>query len=288
MLTFKQFLFEGGKETASFNTERANSNDIKKAIAIVSKVLGDSKTTLEDQLLGTVSLTLQGKKKDSGDIDMAYPIEKMEEANRKMLSHTNNEGRLNTGTKVGSYALDVGGKKVQLDLMFVKDIEFAKFGYHSAQGDGSKYPGAVRNIILTTALAHVQEPGKDFVHRDADGTVLARASRSIKLGDGMERLFKMRRKNKKTGEYLKSLDNATPEELMAEYGNKFKFSKEIETITDPNKVAEFIFGIGVKAKDIMTAEDVIKHIKKMKNATEVLAASKEQLAQAKLPIPSEL
>lgn len=287
-ITFKQFLEEGGKETADYGVQRATAKDIKAAISILNSVLGDSKADLENQLLGSVGQTLRGTKKDSGDIDVAYPIEKMDEAHAKMMKHTNNEGHLNRGTKVGSYALDVGGKKVQLDLMFVKDINWAKFGYHSSEGEGSKYPGAVRRILMTNALAYTQEPGKDFIYRDKDGSVIARASRSIKQGDGMERMFKMRKKNKKTGEYLKSIETVSPEELEKEFGDKFKFSKEVDLTTNPDDAAKLIFGPKYSAKDILTAENLIKLIKKLPNAVEILKAAKDELEKSKLPIPEEL
>ncbi len=66
---------------------------------------------------------------------------------KKMLELTGNEGAYNKGTNIGSYAVDVGGKKVQVDLMFVASKEWAKFIFHSAHGDGSKFPGVVRNFL---------------------------------------------------------------------------------------------------------------------------------------------
>lgn len=288
MITFKQFLHEGGKETAAFGTQRANAADIKKALEVLSDALGEPTSKLQKQVLGSVELTLMGKRVDSGDVDIAYSIEEMESAHAKMMKAVNDEGHLNKGTKVGSYAVDVGNKKIQVDLMFVDDVDWAKFAYHSSEGDKSKYKGAVRNILFATALAHTQEPGKDFVLRDEDGSVVARASRSFKLGTGMERLFKMRKKNKKTGEWLKTLETVTPEQLKAEFGDRFKFDPRPDIIRNPDAVAAFIFGGGVKAKDVMTAEDVIKLIKKRKDAKTILTAAKEELTKAHLPIPKEL
>lgn len=292
--TFKQFLTEGGAATEKFNTSRANQADIKAALAFVSKAIGVETEELAKSLLGSTELTYLGKKQNSGDIDIAFPASAGDEKSfhEKMMAAVNGEGYWNPGGKIGSYAVPVGkGKKVQVDLMFVPDKKWAKFIYHSAEGNGSKYKGAVRNIMLFTALTFVQEKGKDFVERDADGNVIARASRSIKMDKGMERLFKRAKYNEKTGKYNKSLDTVTPDELEAhlkKIGKNIKFSKEVDTTTDADFIARFIFGPGVKAKDIMTAEDVIKHIKKMKNADEVIARVKEELKKNNLQIPSEL
>ncbi len=293
MITFKQFLIEGGHATEKFSTQRAKPADVKAALEFVSKTIGIPYSTLKNDLLGSTELTLAGKKEDSGDIDIALELGKhdMEDINKKMLAVVNGEGVLNRGTKVGSYAVPVNGKKVQVDLMFVNSRDWAKFSYHSDQGRGSKYPGAVRNIIMMTALAHTQEPEKDFVMRDEEGNVVARASRSIKMDTGMERLFKAAKKNPKTGKYNKTLDKMSGEELeklLSAAGVKAKFSKDPDVITDPKKVVEFIFGKGVKPEDVSSAEKVIARIKKLKNSAEILKAAKSELERLKMIVPEEL
>ena len=293
MQSFKQFLLESGNATASYHTERANASDIKAALSFVSDALDIDLKTIQSDLLGSTELTLLGKKKDSGDIDIAMSSSENDpaEINRKMLAAVNGEGGYNAGTKVGSYAVPVNGKKVQVDLMFVPNKKWAKFSYHSALGRGSKYPGAVRNIILLTALAHTQEPGKDFALRDEDGKVIARASKSVKLDSGMERLFKAAKKNAKTGKFNKTIETVDPkqlEQILKDLGKDIKFSHDKEHTDNPDHVAEFIFGSKVKAADIMTAEDVISQIKKLKNASTILAAAKSELTRLKLEIPQEL
>ena len=51
-------------------------------------------------------------------------------------------------------------------------------------------------------------------------------------------------------------------------GEDINFSKEQDHTNNPDDIAAHIFGSSVKAKDIMTAEDVIKQISKLKNASE--------------------
>ena len=293
MLTFKQFLQEGGNETAKHGTERASAEDIKLALDAVAKQLGMDRAQVEDQALGSVHLTLSGHKKDSGDIDIAMPIEMMDEANAKMMKLVNDEGTLNTGLSVGSYAVPTkSGKKVQVDLMFVPDVEWAKFIYSSEHGRESAYPGAVRNIIMMTAAAMKLEPGKDImVHHD--GQMIARASRSIKLQGGLERLFKIAKHNAKTGKFTKGLEKVDAAQLtqfLKSVGKEVgEFSPDADIITDPTKVVEWLFGKGVSPKDVSTAEKVIPLIKKtFKNHSEILTKAKEELQKSHLPVPSEL
>ena len=293
-LTFKSYLLlEGGKATAKYNVERANKQDIEKAIDLVSTALGLEKSTIKANLLGSTETTLIGKKKDSGDVDIAMSTDDIDpiEADKRMMKLCNNEGYMNKGTRIGSYAVNVGNKKVQVDLMFVNDKSWAKFIYHSAQGNGSNYPGAVRNIMLMTAVRYKQEPGKDLLIKDGEQVVL-RATRALKLDVGLERLFKMANKSTKSGQWSKTMNKVQPEYLQQVannlVGKPVKFSHQPDIISSPDKVAEFIFGKGVKAKDLMTAEQVAKRIHKLPNAEEVIKAAKDSLVEANLPIPKEL
>jgi hypothetical protein len=294
MISFKQFLTEGGHATEKYGTSRAKQADISAALKYVSSIIKIPEQELKSSLLGSTELTLLGKRESSGDVDIAVEIDgdNYSEINKKMLAAVDNNGYWNQGSKIGSYAVPVNGKKVQVDLMFVSSKEWAKFIYHSADGRGSKYPGAVRNIILFTALSFVQEVGKDFVERDADGNITARASRSIKLDTGMERLFKRAKYNPKTGKTNKTLEKVTADELashLKQVGKNIEFEKDAGIINVPDKVAAFIFGDGVKAKDIMTAEDVIKQIKdKMEGADKILERASKELKKNNLPIPTEL
>lgn len=295
MISFKQFLMvEGGHATEKYGTTRVKQADVQASLKFVASTLGMDESKIRDSLLGSTELTLLGKKEDSGDVDIAMELKgaNLDDIHKKMMKAVNDEGYFNHGGKIGSYAVPVNGKKIQVDLMFVDNKEWAKFIFHSALGRGSKYPGSVRNSLLFTALTFVQEPGKDFVHRDEEGNVIARASRSIKSNVGMERLFKRAKINPKTGKANKSLDTVTPDELEAhlkQLGKKIDFAKDTDVIDVPDKIAEFIFGKGVKAKDIMTPENVIALIKSnMKNPDKILAQARKELERNKLPVPTEL
>lgn len=289
MVSFKQFLLEGGHATAALGTGRASKVQVEQALKAVAKALKLPLEQVQANALGSVHLVLSGHKKDAGDIDIAVPADKAEKFDT--LMQANFEGALNKGTNVGSYAVPVDGGKVQVDLMFSPDVEWAKFIYSSEHGRKSAYPGAVRNILLMTAVAHTHKPGEDYVMKDGD-QVVARASRSLKLQGGLERLFKRAKFNSKTGKFNKGLDKVEPEDLhkflndMTKGGAKF--SKEADPITDPKAVVQWLFGKGVGPKDVETAEQVAALIKKLPNAKEIIADAKEQLTKAKLPVPKEL
>lgn len=287
-LTFKQFLFEGGAATAKYNVSRATKSDIETAIQQVGQALGLS--DIADRLLGSTTLTLAGHREDSGDIDIVVTRDDIdpEQAHQKMMELTNQEGTFNKGTNIGSYALPVGDKKIQVDLMFVNSKEWAKFIY--AASKDSQYPGAVRNILLACAVRHTHEAGKDFLIKKGD-TVLARASRALKLDTGLERLFKMANK-KKDGTFGSAMDKIDPKELQVQAnalaGREVKFSHDAEILDSPDAVAAWIFGQGTTAQDIQTAEQVVEKIKTLKTADLVIADAKEALKKANLPIPDTL
>ena len=295
-LSFKRYLLkEGGKATEEWGTERALKKDVKAAVAKVADILGVPEEELAKSLLGTSRLTYHGKKSSSGDIDIAVDSKNFPKYNDLMLHAVGGSGQYNTGTKVGSYAVEVNGKKVQVDLMFVASTDFAKFMYYSTEGENSKYPGAVRNIMLMTLTAATLEDGKDFVIKDGED-VIARASRSLKLDTGLERLFKVAKMRKDGKGRTKSLEKVHPDELDAELKNLDRekigsYHKSADIINDPDKIAEFLFGHGVKSTDIMTAEQVAELINakfKGEKLKELKANIIKQLENAEFPVPKEL
>jgi hypothetical protein len=106
-------------------------------------------------------------------------------------------------------------------------------------------------------------------------------------------------KRKKDGSWNVTMDKIEPAQLKAEIdklsseheklkGRKITFSPDADIMTDPDAVAAWLFGQGVKAKDIMTAEQVIAQIKKRKDARTILADAASSLKEAGLPVPKEI
>jgi hypothetical protein len=289
MQTFKQFLCEGGIATKKYHTERATREDILVALKKVSEATGISISSLKSNLLGSTRVTLAGKKKDSGDIDIAVPISlyDQEEIHNKMMTAVDNRGTFNKGNKVGSYAVNTGDHTVQVDLMFVTNTKWARFSYHSSQGDGSEFPGAVRTILLITALSHKLEEGKDFVLKDKD-QIIARAQRAFRLDRGLVRTFKLAKYNKTKQAFNKTLQKVTPDELNAHLrslGKSVKYDSSADVIDDPDTAVKFIFGKNVSVEDVATAEGVVSQIRKLVNGKEILEDAKKRLEEAKLPVP---
>ena len=291
MITFRQYLAEGGSATEEYGTERANKNDIEAVLRVVSKALQIPVDTLAADLLGSTRVTLAGKRKDSGDIDIAMSLEDsdVKTIDAKMLALANGQGAYNPGTKVGSYAVPANGKKIQVDLMYVKNKDWARFIYHSEIGDGSKYSGAARNLMLRAALAVMIEPDKDFVHADETGREVARARKGITMDQGLRRIFRLARVNAKTGKHNKSMTAVEPEELaafMKSIGKDVKFSMDRDATDNPKEVVEFIFGPGTDPKAVGTAEGVLALIKKHPKADEIMKIAKSESEKLNFPIPS--
>ena len=290
MITFKQFLTEGGAATKDYSTERATQADIKAALQFVSKTIGMPVPALQANLLGSTPHTLAGKKQDSGDIDIAFGLDKHDpdELVAKMLAAVNDEGTYNPGTKVGSFAVPVNGKKVQVDFMFVKNEEWAKFGFHAAEA--SKHKGIVRNFLLINLMKRLFVPGKDFVLHDEQGNEIARVRRGFKMDAGLERLYRLA-PMRKDGKGRTAMKSVKPEELEAELkrmGKSVTFEKDSTPIVDPDKAAEFMFGKGKKAQDILSAEQVIELIKKRKDHAAIFKDAIVDIQNAKQPVPDEI
>jgi len=294
MITFKQFLLlEGGKATEKLGTTRATQADMKAALKFVAKHSGVPVSTLEDRLLGSTRLTYNGYQRDSGDVDIAMNEKEIDRD--KVIEHmtfaTGHEPHV-TGGSTYSFAVPVDdGRKVQVDLMFVPDTEWAKFSHHASEHSAHK--SGVRNELLHSALKFSMEPGKDVRVKDYGGRDVARASRAYKLDKGVERIFKVAPKRKDGTGRVKSVDHATPDEVQAaldELGHKGKFSHEPDVIRDPDKFAAMLFGPAVKGKDMLSTEQLIKLINKYKSkdAEAIFKDAVKGMKRLKFNVPLEL
>lgn len=271
-MKFKEYLIqlnEGGKATEEFGTHRANRQDILDALQFISKHLQMSPELLRDSLLGSTHITISGKKKDSGDIDLAIKanIKEQDVIMKKMATVIKDKVYWNAASRIASYAIPVTSGKVQCDLVFLStdaDMAWSKFAYHSEEGDKSEYSGTVRNLLLVSIAQIRQDKDKDFVIRDEDDNVVARASRSYKLTTGLERLFKCCPKRKDGKGRTKSAAKIDPDDLeieMKELKPGTTFCHDRDPINDPEKAVEWLFWKGIKPKDVMYAEQIIKLIK---------------------------
>jgi hypothetical protein len=293
MITFKQFLIEGGKATEKLGTVRATKADIDSALDFVSRCTDIGTETLRGRLLGSTRLTHAGKQADSGDVDIAIHEGEVDQdmVIARMTKSTKNKPHV-IGGSVYSFAVPTAkDRKVQVDLMFVPDIEWAKFSHFAAAG--SKHKSAVRNELIHSALKFSMEPGKDVRLKDENGNDIARASRAYNLVSGAGRIFKIAQKRKDGKGRVKSLAKVSPDEVrrtLDQEGQLVKFSPEEDAIRDPDRFAALLFGSNVKAADMGSTEQLIDLIKrfKSKNANAIFKDAVKGIKRLKFEVPAEL
>lgn len=278
-----------GKSTAKLGTTRASKNDILIALTFVSKNTGISIQDLKDNLLGSSAKTLSGITPDSGDVDIAIEDARIDRDDviKKLLQATKQKSVHRTGDGLYSFAIPVSSNRsVQVDLIFTKSTKWTKWTYHSAD---SKYKAAVRSLLLVNIMKQIYEPGKDLEIKE-DGETIIRVRRSFKADVGLERLFKLR-KMLKNGKRSSSLVKVSPEEIQAELqriGKTDKFSSEKDIITDPDRAATLMFGIGIKNNDTKSVEQIINIIKTRKDADIIFKNTMNDLKDSGLKVPPEL
>jgi len=292
MISFKQYLMEGGKATAVHGTSRANKQDIEAALKFVSKTIGIPIDVLVPNLLGSTGHTLTGKKKDSGDLDIAFEEGKYnrEELIARMKRATGIDDVMQIGTGTFSFAVPASdGKKVQVDFMFVPSEKWARWGFHS--DPDSAYKGLVRNnYLLDNVMKHTFEPGKDISVKDESGVEVVRVRRVFGRGEGLYRSFKVA-PLRKDGKGRVGARKGTAVEVDAELkklGHSGKFSADVDAILDPDVAAAWMFGKGTKASDLMSAEAVIKAIFKRRDHALIFKDVVADLKKAELAIPPEI
>jgi hypothetical protein len=279
------YLKEGGFAASEWNVGRINKGDIPATIKYVSKISGIPVKELHP--LGSV-----GKKSTSGDIDLAVDINKydMNDIHTKMMEELNDEGVMNKGTKIGSYAVPIQGHKgkVQVDLMYVNNVKWAQFAYFSSPD--SQYKGAIRTILLMAVAASLNEPGTDHFEFSEDGELIIRAGRTLDLATGLRRIFQHRPTKKKGGGYVKTMKSIPVDEFQ-------KMFPEVEVqgdnvlIDDPEMVVQMLFGPGIKPADVDTAEEVLALIQaKFKDPDKILHFAKSRIKALgnKMKIPEAL
>lgn len=298
MISFKQFLVEGGAATASQGTQRANQADMEAALRFIDKHTELKLSDMEANLLGSSKHTYNAIKRldgktDSGDVDIAIQKDKFNKQDlvdqlSDALRTAGYDGKYKESFgNVYSFAVPgQGNKLIQVDLMFVPSEEWAKWSYYSEAN--SNYKGAYRNMLLINTAKYVLVKGKDLEIKDDDGTVIIRVRRSLKIGDGFERLFKMLPMRKDGKGRVAALKKVKPADIKAELsrlGIDATFDENPDIITNPDLVAQMLFGPDVKAKDLLSTEQVIAHIQKLKNAKAIFRDSIEDFARFNLPVP---
>lgn len=284
MKLFEIKLFEGGSALAQSGVARIDKKFVASTIELVSRLSGVPKKDLHP--LGTT-----GKNNTSGDIDLGIDMGKYppESVHRRLMTKIGNEHHTyNRGTKVYSYAIpvvkrvgdeliEVGGK-VQVDLIFTPNVDWAKFAHYSESTSDAQtsYKGAVRTILLKSVAAMYTEDGIDKMLFDPHtGELIIRVGRTFDLTHGLRRIFQYRPERKAgdkgSSQYVKTMKTVHTIEELYDAVQKLKqrypaYFKDIDLdvadheiiVNDPAKVLKMIFpGAPVTPSQVRTAEQVL-------------------------------
>ena len=173
------------------------------------------------------------------------------------------EGKFNKGNMIGSYLVPIEGDasngSVQVDLMFVPSIPWAKFSYFSP-GDKSEYKGSVRTCLLMGIAAAFEHPEYTYFKNEA-GLLTFRCGLTFDLNEGLRTIYQCRKTNK-NGDYLSTLKTIEYEEALEKFPSELKKIEPIK-ITSPERAMWTLFlnDETFFPFDFDTAEDVIGIIK---------------------------
>lgn len=290
--TFNDFLFEGGK--ALDNTRGIKQSEVQATLDSIQDnvfpALGLSSWGTDALLIGSA-----GKKEadddTSGDLDVGIPMKEFCEKHGvvdalglkyvyDILKRAFPEFQIKwmRGLEVVSMSYPIKGDPnlgyVQVDFLPLKDMEWAKFIYHSPdyrKGE-SKYKSAHRNWLFAAILSALTE---DEI-KDENGNILGFSGYMMRLNDGLSKIKKTYVGKKKL---LKNpVIQPEHEELITR---------------SPKDFLEFVLGSGIQPKDAETFEQVYGIISgpdyKWKDKLPQIKESLVRfLNRVKLQIPDEL
>jgi len=259
-------LNEGGAAISS--SRKIREDEVPKTLDHLEEalfpLLGDGKLNRDYLLIGSI-----GKKENpddtSGDVDLGvskpFLAQKWGVPESKVLDVLNEklkdqlpdilgykpEIKMFKGINVVSVEWPIEGDikngTVQLDLIPIADMDWAKFIFYSPdqRKKESKYKSAHRNWLFQAILSALKEV--DSV--DAEGQIMDYNGYVVKLGDGVYKNRKTYRGATKRLSRPKILEDST-----------FLVTR------DPQKMLDLLFGSGVKPGDVKTFENVWALIKK--------------------------
>lgn len=251
----------GGYATKEAGTAPVLQTEIPKVIEIVSKF---SSVPVEDlHPLGST-----GKAPWSNDVDLAVDRNvfdpEMVKQSMSLAGPYILDFKDMTGLGVQSYAIEVDGKAVQVDLMFVDNLEWAKFAYWSPPTNESDYKGAVRTMLLMGVAANTSVVGYDGFYY-VDSQLVGRIGRTFDLNRGLRRIFQYRPKRKDGNGYLKSMKTVdTVEEVEEAIGSNMTmvvYRNPYLTFDNPLQALAIMFKRPIYPEHVEDAESVIRLIR---------------------------
>ena len=262
-MNFKDFLatalLEGGaalKQTSPITQAEARKV-LPEVIKQVASALGLTKLNVRQ--LGSA-----GKKPndedESGDIDLAVKAE-ADDVEKKLpeLAYDGKTYRVMKGINVYSFAYDLGGKTVQVDLMPVSNVQYAEWASQANEADLKEgLKGSHRNELYFAIAKHVDPK---VIKSDVDGSPMVIKRYFYDLQKGLMIGTQTREGKKKASKNFKTVD------------------KKVVT-DDPTKVAKFLFGEHVTPDQVATFKGTLAAIKSPRFPHK--AAKKDIISMAKL------
>lgn len=245
----------------------------------------------------TASLGSTGKKApgdSSGDIDMAISIQDLVQNNgletpkeiydfvKSVADSTGYPVRDMRGMGLISLAwpiVNVDGKqpdaKVQLDLMTVDSIDWARWAYYSPGFKDSPYKGLYRNELMVAVAKYMDYEDLETA-MDKDGTEVPATWRRkfFDLGKGLMQGTQTRMGKNGITKVHKTIDKSIVSQ-------------------DPEAVAKIMFGPDARTSDLLTFEQTFSAIMKpnfpyAENRQAILKMAKDGILNKGYPVPPEL
>jgi len=302
ILNFSHFerIFEGGSAIKS--SRRIREDEFEKTLETIQDLLfpiigmDPEKMGKEYIVIGSI-----GKKKEasdtSGDLDIGY--DGVSFARRQGISYKECSKRMYElisqslpevlgydieikympGLNITSLGWPIEGEEnkgvVQLDLIPLSDMDWAKFIYYSPdyKKSESKYKSAHRNWLLASILS----ARKNVIERDEEGEIMDYEKPVLILSDGIYW-------------HKKSYKGSRIPRLK--HSKKIEGSERFIT-NDPQEFIDFTLGPGYTQEDVKTFEQVLKIIEDPKfelhdQLPEIKETFLQYLERVGLEIPSEI
>jgi len=254
-----------GKALPGVVTVPINRDDVFDTVTYVADCMGIWVGDL-------VTIGSTGKADISGDVDLIVDITKFdpEQIHNHMLGLLGHERCFfNKGTSIGSYAAPIAGittnDLVQVDVMFVPNMEWAKFSFFSTGGIGTEHKGVIRNVLLQSVAGTLDVPGIDLtVYDDESQFPYIKIKRGMDINRGFRRIIQHNPKKKRGNAYTATPVSISMEDLMSTYPTiDFSNLMEYPTIFNPEDALQEMFGFPVKREEVNTAEQVVLLINKL-------------------------
>lgn len=167
--SLQRHIYEGG-----MSVENASPIPGDKAKEVADKIISIIKNKFKCECAPLGSTGKKRKDQESGDIDIALEKnwgESMDVIHfvQDDMENVSSFGNINDKLQVFNFGYEwEPGKIVQVDFMFVEDIEFAEFVYHSPdfRNNESKYKGMYQSTLLIATAKAVpvenEENGNDY------------------------------------------------------------------------------------------------------------------------------